>query len=216
MGDSAGGNLATVTCLRLAKKGKSHFIKKCVLIYPVISSLNFLLPSYQYYYEKCNNFALLNPIIKAHILKFYLPIEISKSDIKKILLNGHVPYDLRNLDFMSPEIIPISWRNEIKNNIKSIEPDEELCDKFKEYLINPEFSPIMSTHNELSNLPKTIIFTCGCDVLRDEGYLYYKKLEKSNVDVQWKHYEDAIHGGLNIPKSIVYKRFINDIVEYLK
>uniref|UniRef100_A0A0K0EQS0 Abhydrolase_3 domain-containing protein n=1 Tax=Strongyloides stercoralis TaxID=6248 RepID=A0A0K0EQS0_STRER len=215
MGDSAGGNLAAVSCLRLARKGKSNFIKKNILIYPTTSSLNFLSPSYLYYYEKCNNSALLSPQMKANILKFYFPIKLSKLDNKKILLNGHVSNDLRSLDFMSPEILPIEWRNEIDNYIQSIEPDEELCNKFRPFLTNPDFSPIMATYDELSKFPKTIIFTCGCDILRDEGYLFYKKLEKSNVNVQWKHYEDGIHGALNIVKSSIYNKFINDIVEYL-
>uniref|UniRef100_A0AAF5CRE6 Tyrosine--tRNA ligase n=1 Tax=Strongyloides stercoralis TaxID=6248 RepID=A0AAF5CRE6_STRER len=213
MGDSAGGNLAAVSCLRLARKGKSNFIKKNILIYPTTSSLNFLSPSYLYYYEKCNNSALLSPQMKANILKFYFPIKLSKLDNKKILLNGHVSNDLRSLDFMSPEILPIEWRNEIDNYIQSIEPDEELCNKFRPFLTNPDFSPIMATYDELSKFPKTIIFTCGCDILRDEGYLFYKKLEKSNVNVQWKHYEDGIHGALNIVKSKSQLNPINRILD---
>uniref|UniRef100_A0A0N5CF51 Abhydrolase_3 domain-containing protein n=1 Tax=Strongyloides papillosus TaxID=174720 RepID=A0A0N5CF51_STREA len=216
MGDSAGGNLTTTVCLRLARQGISYLINKNILIYPVTSSLDYLLPSYQYYYQRCNNSGLLNPQIKANILKFYLPIKLSKSDTEKILLNGHVPHSLRNLEFTSHEILPLSWREEIKRPIKSMEPDEKLSAKLKPYLCNPDFTPIMATYQDLSKLPKTLILTCGCDVLRDEGYLYYKKLQKANVDVEWRHYEDGIHGALNIINSTVYKKIINDIVEYLK
>lgn len=47
-----------------------------------------------------------------------------------------------------------------------------------------EFSP---------ELPKTLIFSAGCDPLRDEAFQYVEKLKKANVKVEHVHLDTMIH-----------------------
>ena len=49
LGDSAGGNLAAAVSLRLRDEEMAPPIKLQVLLYPVVQSINFNLPSYKRY-----------------------------------------------------------------------------------------------------------------------------------------------------------------------
>jgi acetyl esterase len=52
-------------------------------------------------------------------------------------------------------------------------------------------SPLLGTIN--ANLPKTLIFTAGCDPLRDEGVAYAKALRAAGVDVEHHSFDGMIH-----------------------
>ncbi len=43
------------------------------------------------------------------------------------------------------------------------------------------------------SMPKTLVFTAGCDPLRDEGLAYVEALKELNVDVEHHHFEGLIH-----------------------
>ena len=57
---------------------------------------------------------------------------------------------------------------------------------------NPYASPLQA--NDFSDLPPATIVTCGFDPLRDEGAAYAEKLAAAGVEVNHIHYDDAIHG----------------------
>jgi len=52
-------------------------------------------------------------------------------------------------------------------------------------------SPLFGTINR--KLPKTLIFTTGCDPLRDEGLAYAGALTAAGVAVNHQHFDDLIH-----------------------
>lgn len=52
-------------------------------------------------------------------------------------------------------------------------------------------SPLFMPMNQYS--PKTLVFTAGCDPLRDEGIAYVKALEEVGADVQHQHLSGMIH-----------------------
>jgi acetyl esterase/lipase len=52
-------------------------------------------------------------------------------------------------------------------------------------------SPLFGTINR--KLPKTLIFTAGCDPLRDEGLAYAGALTATGVPVKHHHFDDLIH-----------------------
>jgi acetyl esterase/lipase len=54
-----------------------------------------------------------------------------------------------------------------------------------------EVSPLYMPMDE--NMPKTIIFTAGCDPLRDEGILYGEALIRLGVEVEQYSFEGMIH-----------------------
>jgi acetyl esterase len=57
---------------------------------------------------------------------------------------------------------------------------------------SPYASPLRA--RDLSDLPPATVVTCGFDPLRDEGAAYADRLADAGVDVNHVHYEDAIHG----------------------
>jgi acetyl esterase/lipase len=57
-------------------------------------------------------------------------------------------------------------------------------------------SPLYGPVN--SSSPKTLIFTAGCDPLRDEGNSYAAKLESAGVCVELHHFEQMIHAFMNV------------------
>jgi acetyl esterase len=58
--------------------------------------------------------------------------------------------------------------------------------------------PILATETELKNMPAALIITGECDILRDEGEAYARKLTASGVSVTCTRYLGAIHGFMGI------------------
>ena len=56
----------------------------------------------------------------------------------------------------------------------------------------PYISPLNATN--FSDLPKTLLVTCGFDMLRDVGHAYAKKLADAGNDLTYVHYPDLPHG----------------------
>jgi acetyl esterase len=54
-------------------------------------------------------------------------------------------------------------------------------------------SPLLASEEELQGLPKTLVINGECDVLRDEGESYARKLRRAGVDVTATQYAGIIH-----------------------
>jgi acetyl esterase/lipase len=57
---------------------------------------------------------------------------------------------------------------------------------------HPYITPLNA--KDFSNLPRTILVTCGYDMLRDVGHAYAKKLAEAGNDITYVHYPDLPHG----------------------
>jgi len=62
----------------------------------------------------------------------------------------------------------------------------------------PQASPLHAPLEQLRGLPPAFIMTCECDVLRDEGEAYARKLADAGVQVIGVRYLGAIHGCLTL------------------
>lgn len=51
---------------------------------------------------------------------------------------------------------------------------------------------------DLSDVPPTLIFTAGCDPLRDEGQQFVRRLTAQGVDVNHYQFDGMIHAFMNI------------------
>ncbi|CAD5234462.1 unnamed protein product [Bursaphelenchus xylophilus] len=219
MGDSAGGNLTAVTCQRLKRQGKGHYIKSQILVYPVIHMFDFLSPSYQLYYYRYKGTALLNPYSLARWYLMYVGIEPSMKNIKLMIKNQHLHKEvvehLENTGLVHHHRLPLAWtdKSTYQKPIQTSNSDPQLAEKFRQILTNPDICPIIE--KDLANLPPALIMTAGIDVLRDEGVHYAARLKENGVRTRWNHYESAFHGVMNMPKSKQRKQMLDDIHTHL-
>jgi acetyl esterase len=59
-------------------------------------------------------------------------------------------------------------------------------------------SPLHATEEQIRGHPPTFVMTCECDVLRDEGEAYARRLSAAGVNVTSARYLGAIHGCLTL------------------
>uniref|UniRef100_A0A0K0F4N4 Alpha/beta hydrolase n=1 Tax=Strongyloides venezuelensis TaxID=75913 RepID=A0A0K0F4N4_STRVS len=223
-GESAGGNLAAALAVRLIKKNKRNYFCKQILVNPLLSYINYSSPSHQIYRNNFNGSSFLSPRFKTLMLMYYANIKLTENEICKIMDNCHVPKEVKSLKYLSIDNLPDEWRNNIENNNNNnneIYDDNEdvdikLVEKLKNIVTNPEISPILSDEKDLAQLPSSMIVTCGIDILRDEGYLYKKRLDKAGVPTTWKHYNNTIHGIISMWDFDMRKTVMDNIFDFIK
>ena len=137
-GDSAGGNLATVVCLKARDEGGPRFALQA-LVYPVTDLSSFDTPSY-------TEFAEGHHLTKAS-MEWFRGHYLASSD-------GHDPYA----------------------------------------------SPLLA--KDLSGLPPALVLTAECDVLRDEGEAYARRLQQAGVRVKLTRYSGMIHPFFSLSGAI--------------
>ncbi|EFO84878.1 hypothetical protein CRE_03693 [Caenorhabditis remanei] len=207
MGDSAGGNLATVVAQRRVARKALPALAGQVLIYPLLQMADMQTVSYRYFHTRLNGYALVDPESVAYYYMFYAGIDMDEKAylIPSVVSNGHVAKHLHKEveEMMSYRTVIETTRNYNNHSISErwqIEKNYEAQDLMKPFLTNPDFSPLM--RKDLSNLPPTMVITCEFDVLRDEGLIYAKRLEASGVPTTSIHYENGFHAMLNFHSEL--------------
>ncbi|KAK2160455.1 hypothetical protein LSH36_133g05075 [Paralvinella palmiformis] len=188
-GDSAGGNLAAAVCLKLRDEKFKPMPKLQVLIYPVLQSVDFALPSMIQNAD--------GPLLTTYWLTYYTSLYATGSlkyaqamcenrhveeATRKQLFDTYVNHDMLDMTYRSPP-----YR---KPDMKG--GDVEVWKNLKNVLLDPYFSPLLC--NNLTGLPQTFIYAAKYDVLRDEAILYAKRLKLYGVDVSYVVDEHALHG----------------------
>jgi len=216
MGDSAGGNLATVVAQRLRNQTNLPSLKLQVLIYPVIQFVDMLTPSYQLIRSEVDGTALVEPESLARWLLVYLGIDTKH--VPSVMSNNHTIPEARRsslFEHLNHDNLPNRFRRE-SSYIRppSSYGDPILYRQLEQFLFNPDFSPIMNP--SLAGMPKSLVITCEYDPLRDEGYWYMERMRNEGVDVDYLHYEHGFHAMLNFYTEIELgrKAFV-DIANYI-
>ncbi|XP_077987543.1 arylacetamide deacetylase-like [Glandiceps talaboti] len=215
MGDSAGGNLAAAVPQMLTFEEKYKLLnlpelKFQGLVYPALQAVDFLTPSYQQHYVALTaEFMTLFwsmymngrvDHMEAMMVNNHTSPQFKKSH-QKLLDHSLIPNQFKGGKYQSPE-------NQNFGNV-------EIFSKIQDTLMNPYFAPLM--RSDLSGLPPAYILTAGFDVLRDDGIMYAKRLEETNISVTWKHYEEGFHGIFCQIGSLgfeVGQQCMDDFIEY--
>ncbi|KAL3058169.1 hypothetical protein OYC64_010371 [Pagothenia borchgrevinki] len=217
-GDSTGANLAAALCQRLARREIGHLLFPCaqVLIYPALQMADFNLPSYQ------QNHAV--PILFRGRMAFYF-LQYLNGDMslcQDVLEGIHVPNELkpRYEEWLSPSNLPAEFLARGYDKHPTPEYDGQVYHAMKDGLEH-EVSPLLAEDADIQKTPPTFILTCEYDVLRDDGYLYRKRLLDLEKDVTWRHVAGGFHGMINFfnrgwlgfPSGV---QVLDSVVDYIK
>uniref|UniRef100_A0A8C8B739 Alpha/beta hydrolase fold-3 domain-containing protein n=1 Tax=Otus sunia TaxID=257818 RepID=A0A8C8B739_9STRI len=214
-GDSVGGTYTASVCQELVNRRDIPKIRAQVLIYPFLQALNFNLPSHQ----KNAFIAFLSQERTVLFILKYLNKDCSMKGA--ILAGSHVPesINLKYKKWINPDLIPEIFKLGYKPPLPtSFSP--QVHEATKE-LFETRFSPLLAEDAVFCRLPDTCIITCEHDVLRDEGFLYKKRLEDNNVKVTWHHMKEGFHcalgffgyGIFSFPSS---SKILNHTVNFIK
>lgn len=64
--------------------------------------------------------------------------------------------------------------------------------------VDPYISPVAASDSQLKGLAPTVFVCCGTDPLTEHSRTYQDKLERNGVSVDYKLYDDALHGFLEV------------------
>ncbi|XP_077987991.1 neutral cholesterol ester hydrolase 1-like [Glandiceps talaboti] len=216
-GDSAGGNLAAAVSQVLTFEEK--YLKMNLpklkfqgLIYPALQAVDFDTPSYQQ-----NGDLFYLPKLK--MIKYWA--RYMSGDLKFVdamSTNNHTSPKIKHKtqDELSHSIIPKQFKQYSFKEAESLDfGNEDVSKKIESVLLDPYFAPLM--RSDLRGLPPAYVLTAQFDVLRDDGILYAKNLEKSGVDVTWHNYEDGFHSIIEYPEGpfTVGRKANDDFIHYI-
>ncbi|XP_022102065.1 neutral cholesterol ester hydrolase 1-like isoform X2 [Acanthaster planci] len=194
MGESAGGNLAAAVSQRLAFDPKYKELPKLkmqILLYPCLQAFDFQTPSYQ------QNRNLLTVVIDINIMAECWAVYLNNRPSLKhqMTSNKHTSVKAKGSPLvkkcLSHDLIPDEFKKRGYFAPSTDFGDEGIYNDIKGVLLDPDYAPLM--REDLRGLPEAYILTAEYDVLRDDGIMYAKRLEKAGVPVTWKHYEKGFH-----------------------
>lgn len=212
VGDSAGGNLATVIAQRRLEKGMHPQLAAQVLLYPLLQLVDLQMVSYRYFHKRLNGFAFVDPGSVAFYYMLYagIPVEKAKELVPVVLSNGHVKPEHRgkvdkilahrsfieSTHLYNLSKVPQRWE---------IQESKEAQDLLDPIIFDPDFSPLM--RENLKNLPKSLIVTCEYDTLRDEGMIYAERLKTAGVPTKLINLKNGFHAMLNMHNELTEATF---------
>ncbi|XP_072034214.1 neutral cholesterol ester hydrolase 1-like [Amphiura filiformis] len=223
VGDSCGGNLAAAVTQRLTFQPKYKHLQKLKfhgLIYPVLQSFDFNLPSYQQSGDKSTLI-----VRKEMMMEFWSVYMFGDHRlVKHFQTNNHTTAEAKTDSFASKVIshdnLPRQYLYDPYTPPGASRiGNEEVYNQIKETLFDPDFAPLM--RENLTGLPPAYVLTAQHDLLRDEDILYTQRLQKAGVDVTWNHYQHGVHGifsmfavpGVNIAAG---RECMRDFIKYAR
>jgi acetyl esterase/lipase len=218
MGDSAGGNLATVISQSLSYN-KIVKPKLQILIYPLLQLFDFTLPSYRINLPKRVLGNIDHEKFK-HFLHYFTGVEVDDS----VFFNGHTTREHKESvlsKFVNSNHLPLSLRDESADVIHLNDTEgkyEKLCD----ILLSREVSPLLVKDEFLKeNTPEhTFLLTTEIDILRDDGFIYAKRLKDLGLNIEHKHYDNLFHGVFGLLHGPISFDIAHDlvltVVDYVK
>ena len=212
-GDSAGGALAAAVALRLRDEESVFRPAAQVLLYPWLQALDFHLPSY---HQNNQYFVTRKGIAFCTVIY----CNVSQKLISYMEENAHISSNTFEKfgDMISHSFLPRDMVADDYKPHRSKVPDAVLSKELEECVTNPYNFPLM--HDDLADLPPAFILTEECDVLRDEGVIYAKRLRSFDVNVTLINDLKGFHCMFNfMTESLVDKHahhMTDEIIEFIK
>ncbi len=91
-------------------------------------------------------------------------------------------------DRLNHDLIPLDQKYAPYQPTKFQDGDRAIWDAIKDNVLSGELSPLLAESHK--DLPPAYIYTCQYDPVRDDGFLYARRLKESGVEVV--HYNDPI------------------------
>ena len=146
-------------------------------------------------YQQNSNDAIVTREGVAYYLSLYA---FGNAELKNaIMLNNHTSSAFKKQIAKGPldhSVLPAHFRstNYVEPNLDI--GDDEVWTRIEGIMSNPALAPLLAV--DLRGLPTAIILTCQYDVVRDDGIIYAKRLEKAGVTVSHIHADKGFHGFL--------------------
>ncbi|XP_019644907.1 PREDICTED: neutral cholesterol ester hydrolase 1-like [Branchiostoma belcheri] len=205
-GDSAGGNLAAAVAIAMTKEKEFPKLKVQTLLYPALQAFDFNTDSYK-------DSGHLNTLPTDLMISFWLwYLNDDLSSFHTLKANNHTTEALKRSQYAGYVNTNLKTTTPVsKNNIKFPAIDRI------ETILDPRFAPLMADDVDLKKMPPTYVMTVEHDVLRDDGVMYARRLEKLGVPVRHDHYKHGFHCCLLDVNAIdVGREAMENYVSYLK
>ena len=132
--------------------------------------------------------------------------------------NKHVPGDVKRahyVKYLSHELVPKKLYPSTYRPQDMTKGEAKVWDKLKDVCLNPYYAPLMS--KDFKGMPPAYVITADLDVLRDDGIMYAKRLERDGVSVIHKHYHNIYHDTIRKYAQLkIGEKAMDDLVQYLK
>jgi acetyl esterase/lipase len=210
LGDSAGGNLATVICRKLIELNVVR-PKLNILIYPILQFFDFTLPSYVENMPK----RILGEIDSENFVNFIQYFTGYTVD-RTILLNGHTSNDDKDgflANYVNCNLLPMNC----PLFKKPLQLNSTLNEGIKSVLLNRDVSPLLVDDLILkdTSAENTFVLTVGLDILRDDSLILVERLRRVGASVHHEHYENLFHGVFGLINGPLEFRAAHKIMECL-
>lgn len=191
-GDSAGGNLAMATALRLQKEDVPK-LKLLSLMYPTLQSFDLNLPSYlENPDRRSTSFCMKDTLIHCMQLYAFGNEPLTSAMIKNI----HISKEDREKysKYINMEMLPSKYRKERVTSEVAPTTSGTVKGVDTSIFLNPYFSPLLASDDDLRKLPKTYVMTADIDALRDDGFLLANRMKTLGLELDHEHMEGLEHG----------------------
>ena len=172
-----------------------------ILLFPGLQPFNLCTPSYQ---QNGNDAFLCKKSVARSLLLYATG---NSHHLSSCMKNKHVGSDVfSKLNRTHLDIAQLS------DNLKyppykpsaAVKADEKVWKAIQSVFMNPLLSPLIT--DDLTGLPSAYIVTAQHDVLRDDGFLYARRLQQAGVKVTHDHLDNGFHdAGFHIGLSFEEK-----------
>lgn len=199
VGDSAGGNLAMSVVLKITREKDKTLptIKAQGLLYPLLQGIDFSTPSYRVYGASTRSPSMTSEKGLAEVCGWYAFGHRVNTD--KLLLLSNTPSFQKSSarERIDYNLLPKQFVEEV-NPSSTKEGNDTFFNEVKHILLDPYFSPLLASDSDLKRFPKSYVLTTEYDVLRDDGYMVARRLDKNRILVVHRHWPYDGHGLLSL------------------